>query len=76
MPLLLPPSTSVTIEDAAIGTVGSIPPPLRLTITTIAAVNDRHRHCHTVNNNNCQKPAVVVCHSRRQWQSLLTEAAA
>jgi hypothetical protein len=44
-------------------------------MTDIAAVNDCHCCCHTVDNDNCQKPAVVVCHQWRQWQSLSMEAA-
>jgi hypothetical protein len=70
MPL---PSTTATVNNATIGTVGSIPPPLPLTTTVIAAANDRHRRCHTVNNNNHQKPVVVVCHQRRQRLSLFME---
>jgi hypothetical protein len=49
---------------------------------TAAAVNN-NRYCrrqrlpsplHTVNNDNHQKPAVVVCCQRWQWRSLLMEA--
>ncbi len=59
-PLLLPPSIATTVKDAAIGAVGSIPPPPPSTTTAITAVNDRHRRFHTVDNNDRQKPAVVV----------------
>jgi hypothetical protein len=45
------------------------------TTTTIAAINDCHCRCHTVDNDNCQKPEVIVCCRRRQWRSLSTEAA-
>jgi hypothetical protein len=75
MPLLTPPSTTATIDSAAISAVGSIPPSLLLTTTAIAAVEDRHCCCHTVNDKDRQKPAVVGCHRWQQWRSLLTEAA-
>jgi hypothetical protein len=68
-------STTATVNDAAICTVSSIPPPLPSTMTAIAAINDRHCHYHTVNVNNRQKPAVVVCRQRQQWRSLLMGAA-
>ncbi len=61
-PLSPPPSTAATVNNAAIGTVGSIPPLPPLTTAAIAAIDDRHRRCHIVNNNNGQKPAVIVCH--------------
>jgi hypothetical protein len=73
-PSLLLPSTATTVNNAAIGTFSLIPPPPPLTMTAIAIVDDRHCLCHTVNDSNHQKPAVVVCHWRWQWQSLLTEA--
>jgi hypothetical protein len=60
-PSLQPPSTAAKVNDAAIGNVGSIPPPLLSTTTAITAVDDRHRRCHTVDNDDRQKPAVVVC---------------
>ncbi len=50
-----------TDDAAAIGTVGSIPLLLPSTTTPIAAVDDHHRGCHTVDNDNRQKPVVVVC---------------
>jgi hypothetical protein len=56
---LLPPSTTASVYDAAIGAAGSIPPLLLMTTTAIAAVNNRHRRCHTVDNKNCQKPEVM-----------------
>jgi hypothetical protein len=62
MPLLPPPSTAATVDNAAISTVSSIPPLPPLTTTAIATVNNRHCHCHTVNNKDHQKPAVIVCH--------------
>jgi hypothetical protein len=65
MPLLLPPSTATTVDDAAIGAVGSITPPPPLATTAIATIEDCHRRCHTVNNDDRQKPAVVV---HRQWR--------
>jgi hypothetical protein len=75
-PLLPLPSTVATIDDAAIGAVSSLPPLLPpLTMTNIVAVNGFHCRCHIVNDNNCQKPAVIVYCQRRQWQSLLMEAA-
>jgi hypothetical protein len=74
-PLLPPPSTATTIDGAAISAVGSIPPVLPSTTTAIAVVKDRHRRCHTVKDNNCQKPVVVVCCQWQQWRSLLMEAA-
>ncbi len=73
-PSLPPPSTTTTDDDAAIGAVGSIPPLLPLTMTAIAAVNDRHCHHHTVDDKDCQMPAVVVHHQWQQWRSLLAEA--
>jgi hypothetical protein len=83
MPLLLPPSTTASVYDAAIGAVGSIPPPLLLSTTTIAAVNNRHCRCHTVDNNNCQKPAVMFVikdsnggHHQRKWQLMVAMAMA
>jgi hypothetical protein len=75
MLLLLPPSTAATINDTAIGAIGSIPPPPPLTMTAIAAINDHHCRCHTVDNNNWQKPAVIVNHWWQQWGSLSTKAA-
>jgi hypothetical protein len=47
------------VDDMAIGAVCSIPPPLPSTMSTIAAINDCHCHCHTVDNDDCQKPAVM-----------------
>jgi hypothetical protein len=61
MPLLPLPSTATTIDNATIGAVGSIPLLLLLTITAIATVDDCHRCCHTVNYDDHQKPAVVIC---------------
>jgi hypothetical protein len=61
------PSTAATVDNAAIGAVGSIPLPPTLTTTAIAAVDDHHCCCHTVNKYNRQKPAVIVCHQWRQW---------
>jgi hypothetical protein len=46
-----------------------------LTMTAVAAINDHHRRCHTVDNNDRQKPAVVVHCWRQQRQTSLTEAA-
>jgi hypothetical protein len=57
---LPPPSTTATVDAAAIGAVGSIPPLPLLTMTAIVAVNDCHRHCYTVHDDNRQKPVVVV----------------
>ena len=45
---------------------------LPLMMTTIAAVNDHHRCYHTVDDNNRQKPAVVICHQWQQWRPLTT----
>jgi hypothetical protein len=73
-PLLLPPSTNATVDDAAIGTIGSIPPLPLSTATAIAAVDNRHCRCHTVNDDDRQMPAVVDCCQQRQWRSLLMEA--
>jgi hypothetical protein len=75
MPLSPLPSTATTVNDATIGTVGSILPPPPSTTTAIAAIDDPHRHCHTVDNDNRQKPEVVDRHQWRQWRSLLMEAA-
>ena len=58
-PSLLLPSTA-TIDDTAIGNVGSIPPPLPSTTTSIAAVDDCHCCYYTVDNVNRKKPVVVV----------------
>jgi hypothetical protein len=74
MPSSPPPSATAKVSDAAIGAVGSIPPLPPSTMTAIAAVNDRHRRCHTVDNDDRQKPAVVVRRQRRQWRSSSTEA--
>jgi hypothetical protein len=73
MPSLLPPSNAATINNAAIDAIGSIPLPPPLSTTAIATINNCHCCCHTVNNDNRQKPAVVVCHQCWQWQSLLME---
>jgi hypothetical protein len=54
MPSLLPPSTAATVDDAAICAVGSTLPLPPSTTNAIAAVNDRHCRCHTVNNNDRQ----------------------
>ncbi len=75
MPSSLPPSTAATINDATIGAVSSIPPPLPLMTTAIATIDGCHCRCHTVISNDRQKPAVVVCCQRWQWRSLLMEAA-
>jgi hypothetical protein len=74
-PLLPPPSTA-TINYTAIGAVSSILPPLLPTTTTaIAAIGNHHCRCYTVDDNDCQKPVVIVHHQQWQWQSLSTEAA-
>jgi hypothetical protein len=73
-PLSPPPSTAATVNDATINALGSIPLPLPSMMTTIAAVNDHHHRCHTVNDDDCQKSAVIFCHQGQQWRSLLTEA--
>jgi hypothetical protein len=72
-PSLLLPSTATTVEDAAINAIGSISLQPPMTTTTIAAINDPHCRCHIVNDDNHQKPAVVVCCQWRQWRSLLME---
>jgi hypothetical protein len=69
------PSTAATVNNAAIGAVGSIHPLPPSTMTAVVAINDRHCCYHTVNNDDGQKPAVIVCRQWRQWQSLSTEAA-
>jgi hypothetical protein len=74
-PLLLPPSTATTVNNATIGAVESIPLLPPSTTTAIAAVEDHHCCCHTVDNNNPQKPAVVVCHQWQQSRPLSMEAA-
>jgi hypothetical protein len=52
MPLPPPPSTTATVDNAAIGTIVSIPPsPLPSTMTAIPAVDNHHHRCHTVNDN-------------------------
>ncbi len=56
------PSTAATVNDAAIEAVGSIPSSPPSTTTAIPAVNDHHCRCHTVDNDDRQKPAVTVCH--------------
>jgi hypothetical protein len=72
---LPPPSTAATVDDAAIKAVGSIPLLPLSTTTTIATVEDHHCLCHTVNDNDHQKPAVVVHHCQRQRWSSSMEAA-
>jgi hypothetical protein len=49
---------------------------------TAAAIDDDcycchqlHCHCHTANNDDHQKPMIIVCHQRLQWLQLSTEAA-
>jgi hypothetical protein len=81
MPLLPPPSTTAKVDKAAISAVGSIPLPPLATTTAIAAVGDHHCRCHTVDNNNRQKPAVMFVidsgnGSHRQWKRRLMAAAA
>ncbi len=61
MPLSPLPSTAAKVDNAAIGAADSIPPLPLSTTTAIAAINNCHHHCHTVNKDNHQKPAVVVC---------------
>jgi hypothetical protein len=72
---LLPSTAATPINNTTISAIGSIPLPLLSTMTAIAAIDDLYCQCHTVNNKECQKPAVFVCHQWRQWQSLLMEAA-
>jgi hypothetical protein len=61
MPLLLLPSTTTTADSAAISTIGSVPVSPLPTIIAITTVNDCHWRCYTVNNNDPQKPVVIVC---------------
>jgi hypothetical protein len=70
-PLLPPPSIAATADDAGIGAVCLIPLLPPLTTTAITAIDNRHHYCHTVNNDNHQKPAVIVCHQQQQWRSLV-----
>jgi hypothetical protein len=56
MPSLPPPSTTATIDDATINAVGLIPPLLPSTMTAIATINDCRCPCHSIDNDNCQKP--------------------
>jgi hypothetical protein len=72
-PLLPLPSTAATVDDTAIGAVGSIPLPPSLTKTAITAFNNHHCRCHTVNNDDHQMPKVVVHHWRQQWQCAATQ---
>ncbi len=44
-------------------------------MTAIAAIDDRHCRCHTVDDNNHQKPAVIARYQCRQERSSSTEAA-
>jgi hypothetical protein len=74
MQLSPPPSTTTSVDNATIGAINSIPLLPPSTTTAIAAIDNHHCHCHTVDNDNHQKPAVVVCHQRRQRRSLLMEA--
>jgi hypothetical protein len=48
---LLLPSTIATVDDRAISAISSIllPPPSKM--TAITAVDDHHRHCHTVDDD-------------------------
>jgi hypothetical protein len=75
MPSLLPPSTATTANDTTTGAVKSIPWALPLTTTPIAAVNDHPHHCHTVDDDDRQKPAVFVCCQWQQSRSSSMEAA-
>ncbi len=45
-------------------------------MTAIATVDDHHCLFHTVDENDGQKPAVVVHHQWQQWRSSSMEAAA
>jgi hypothetical protein len=69
------PIVAPTIDNATISPVRSIPPLPPSTMTAIAAIDECHCCCHSVDNDNRQKPAVIVCCWRRQWQSSLTEVA-
>ncbi len=61
IPLLPPLSAAATVNNTTISTIGSIPPLLPSMMTAIAAVDYRHRRCHTVvDNNDRQKPAVII----------------
>jgi hypothetical protein len=75
MPSSLPPSTAATVNDAANGAVGSIPLLPALAMTAIATVNNHHCRCHTVDDDDRQKPAVFVCCQQRQRGSSSMEAA-
>jgi hypothetical protein len=57
-PLLPLPSTATSIDDATIGTAGSIPLLLPSMTTAIAAVYDHHCRCHTVDDDN--RPLFVI----------------
>jgi len=39
-------------------------------MTAIAAVNDHHRRCRTFDNNDHQKPAVIVRHDNDRHRRL------
>jgi hypothetical protein len=82
MPLLPPPTTAATVDNAAIGAIGSIPPWPPSRMTAIAAVDDPRCHIHTGNNNDHHSlltgaMAVIIDGSGSLWQpwqlwSLLT----
>jgi hypothetical protein len=55
-------------HNTTIDSIGSIPLPPPLMMTAITAIEDRHCRCYTVDNDDCQKPAVVVRHQWRQWR--------
>jgi hypothetical protein len=73
-PLLPPPSSAATANDAVIGAIGLIPMPPPSRTTAIATANDHHHRFHSVGNYNHQKPAIVVhCQWLQLW-SLSEEA--
>jgi hypothetical protein len=51
-----------TVNNATIGVIGSIPPPLPSMTTAIATVDECHCCCYTVNDDDHQMPVVTVCH--------------
>jgi hypothetical protein len=65
---------AAAINHAVIGAVDSIPLPPPLKTAPITTVNDHHCRCHTVNDDDRQKPAVIVRHQRQQWRSAATQS--
>ena len=71
-PLVLASLALALAPSSALACVPLTPRPSLLpsTTTAITAVDDHHLRCHTFDDDDRQKPVVIVRHRWRQWQSL------